>query len=118
MPMDLGISGCRAIVRASGREFERACTQALAAGGCEILINGRDEEPLNATATAMHRGTAAETLRSGPDASPQDPHIHNKAAPPFTETNSARNPRVLIPINMLGVFHLLPNRYALSPCRR
>jgi 3-oxoacyl-[acyl-carrier protein] reductase len=47
--MDLGISGRRAIVSASSRGLERACAQALAAAGCEVVINGRDEESVKAT---------------------------------------------------------------------
>ena len=43
--MDFGISGRRAIVCASSRGLGRACAQALAAAGCEVVINGRDEDP-------------------------------------------------------------------------
>ncbi len=58
--MDLGISGRRAIVCASSRGLGRACAQALAAAGCEVVINGRDEESVKATAAALQRDTGAK----------------------------------------------------------
>jgi 3-oxoacyl-[acyl-carrier protein] reductase len=57
--MDLGISGRRAIICASSRGLGRACAQALAAAGCEVVINGRDAEALEATAAAL-RATGAK----------------------------------------------------------
>lgn len=48
--MDLGISGKRAIVCASSRGLGRGCAMALAAAGCDLVINGRDEAVLKATA--------------------------------------------------------------------
>ena len=60
--MDLGISGRKAIVCASSRGLGRACAQALAAAGCEVVINGRDEESLKATAAALQRDTGAKVI--------------------------------------------------------
>src|SRR6266852_5870047 len=60
--MDLGISGRRAIVCASSRGLGRACAQALAAAGCEVVINGRDEEALKATAAALIAATGAKVI--------------------------------------------------------
>ena len=40
--MDLGIAGRKAIVCASSRGLGRACAQALAEAGCEVIINGLD----------------------------------------------------------------------------
>lgn len=48
--MDLGISGKRAIVCASSRGLGRGCAMALAAAGCDLVINGRDQAVLKATA--------------------------------------------------------------------
>ncbi len=48
--MDLGISGRKAIVCASSRGLGRGCAEALAAAGCDIVINGRDAAALDATA--------------------------------------------------------------------
>jgi len=48
--MDLGIGGKRAIVCASSRGLGRGCAMALAAAGCDLVINGRDAKILAATA--------------------------------------------------------------------
>src|SRR5258708_7245971 len=58
--MDLGISGRRAIVCASSRGLGRACAHALAAAGCEVVINGRYEATLMATAAALAQATGAK----------------------------------------------------------
>ncbi len=51
--MDLGLSGRHAIVCASSRGLGRACAAALAREGCNVVINGRDEASLAATAEAL-----------------------------------------------------------------
>lgn len=48
--MDLGIAGRNAIVCASSRGLGRACAAALAREGCNVVINGRNEASLTATA--------------------------------------------------------------------
>ena len=48
--MDLGIAGRKAIVCASSRGLGRACAQALAEAGCEVVINGLDAARLEAAA--------------------------------------------------------------------
>jgi 3-oxoacyl-[acyl-carrier protein] reductase len=53
--MDLGISGRRAIVAASSAGLGFACAQSLAREGVHVVLNGRDEQRLDA---------AADTLRS------------------------------------------------------
>src|SRR5438128_4266730 len=58
--MDLGIAGRKAIVCASSRGLGRACAQALAAAGCEVVINGRDAKALEATAADIARATRAK----------------------------------------------------------
>src|ERR1700746_1081114 len=55
--MDLGLSGRRAIVCASSRGLGRACAQALAAAGCEVVINGLDAARLEATANELRKTT-------------------------------------------------------------
>ncbi|BBY32381.1 hypothetical protein BST33_07285 [Mycolicibacter minnesotensis] len=47
--MDLGIAGRWAVVGASSRGLGRACAQALAAEGVNVVINGRDRVSLQAT---------------------------------------------------------------------
>ncbi len=57
--MDLGISGRKAIVCASSRGLGRACAQALAEAGCDVVINGLDAARLDATAAELHKATGA-----------------------------------------------------------
>lgn len=51
--MDLGLSGRTAIVCASSQGLGRACAEALAAAGCALVLNGRDQDALDATAQAI-----------------------------------------------------------------
>ena len=96
--MDLGIKGRRAIVCASSRGLGRACAQALAAAGCEVVINGRDEETLKATAAALAGATGAKVIPVKADvASPEgqaallaacpepDILVNNNAGPPLRD---------------------------------
>src|SRR5215472_16994914 len=56
--MDLGIRGRRAIVCASSKGLGRACAEALAAAGVDLVINARHRDALEATADqirAAHR---------------------------------------------------------------
>jgi 3-oxoacyl-[acyl-carrier protein] reductase len=47
--MDLGISGRRAIVCASSRGLGRACAEALAGEGVDVVLNGREPNTLQQT---------------------------------------------------------------------
>jgi 3-oxoacyl-[acyl-carrier protein] reductase len=58
--MDLGIQGRKAIVCASSRGLGRACALSLARAGCEIVINGRDREILEATAKEIRAAAGVE----------------------------------------------------------
>jgi 3-oxoacyl-[acyl-carrier protein] reductase len=58
--MDLGIAGRKAIVCASSRGLGRACAQALAEAGCEVVINGLDGARLEATATELRKATGGK----------------------------------------------------------
>ncbi|MDV7141846.1 SDR family oxidoreductase [Tropicimonas sp. TH_r6] len=51
--MDLGISGKRALVTASSKGLGRGCAEALAAAGCDLVLNARGAEALEATAEAI-----------------------------------------------------------------
>ncbi len=51
--MDLGIAGKRALVCAGSKGLGRGCAEALAAAGCDIVLNARSEGPLRATAEAI-----------------------------------------------------------------
>src|SRR5262245_9176418 len=58
--MDLGIAGRKAIVCASSRGLGRACAQALAQAGCEVVINGLDAARLETTAAELGKATGAK----------------------------------------------------------
>ncbi|MEC5324779.1 SDR family oxidoreductase [Aurantimonas sp. A3-2-R12] len=60
--MDLGLTGKYAIVCASSRGLGRGCATELARAGCTVVLNGRDEEVLNATAEAISRETGADVI--------------------------------------------------------
>lgn len=51
--MNLGIDGRWAVVCASSQGLGRACAEALAAEGVNVVINGRDAERLGKTAAGM-----------------------------------------------------------------
>lgn len=59
--MDLGIQGRKAIVCASSRGLGKGCAMALADNGCDVVINGRDEAALSATADEI-RGATGVTV--------------------------------------------------------
>ncbi|WP_235676057.1 SDR family oxidoreductase [Mycolicibacter arupensis] len=52
-PMDLGIAGRWAVVCASSKGLGRACAEALAAEGVNVVINGRDQASLDATSAEL-----------------------------------------------------------------
>src|ERR1700730_5157030 len=106
--MDLGISGRKAIVCASSRGLGRACAQALAAAGCEVVINGRDEQSLNATAAALREATGAKVIAVKADvATPEgqaalfaacpepDILINNNAGPPLRDFRELTRAQIL-----------------------
>ncbi|MGI9482628.1 MAG: SDR family oxidoreductase [Hyphomicrobiales bacterium] len=70
--MDLGIAGRKAIVCASSRGLGKACAMALAENGVEVVINGRDENVLNATAEEMASATGARVIPVAADVSTQE----------------------------------------------
>lgn len=60
--MDLGIAGRHAIICGSSRGLGRACAQALAEAGCVVVVNGRDEARLAATAKEIAAATGATVI--------------------------------------------------------
>jgi 3-oxoacyl-[acyl-carrier protein] reductase len=96
--MDLGIAGRKAIVCASSRGLGRACAAALAQAGCEVIINGRDDKSLEATAAELRQATGAKVTAVKADvataegqaallaACPEpDILVNNNAGPPFRD---------------------------------
>ncbi|MEX3009466.1 SDR family oxidoreductase [Hoeflea sp. TYP-13] len=96
--MDLGLSGRKAIICASSRGLGKGCAVALAEAGCDIVINGRDEQTLAATARQLRDKAAvrvdvvaadvstAEGQRALLAACPDpDILINNNGGPPFRD---------------------------------
>jgi len=95
--MDLGIAGRKAIVCASSRGLGYACAKALAQGGCEVVINGRDRARLEAAAAELKKSGAkvlavtadvasAEGQKALFAACPEpDILVNNNAGPPFRD---------------------------------
>lgn len=53
--MDLGLKGRKAIVCASSKGLGRACAEALAEAGCDLVLNGRNEETLTEAAEKIRK---------------------------------------------------------------
>ncbi|PRD41547.1 3-oxoacyl-ACP reductase [Phyllobacterium phragmitis] len=95
--MDLGLEGRKAIVCASSRGLGKACALALAQAGCDLVINGRDEKTLDATAAELKRAgvtvTAVLADVSTPDGQKQllaacpepDILVNNNGGPPHRD---------------------------------
>ena len=96
--MDLGIAGRKAIICASSRGLGRACARALAEAGCQVVINGRDRDALEATAAELRNTAAAQVTAVQADvATPEgqaallsacpepDILVNNNAGPPFRD---------------------------------
>ncbi len=120
--MDLGISGRKAIVCASSRGLGRACAQALALAGCEVVINGLDPARLDATAAELHKATGAKIIPVKADvataegqgalfaACPQpDILVNNNAGPPPREFRELTRAQMLegVTANMVVAIELI-----------
>jgi len=120
--MNLGISGKRAIVCAASRGLGRACAQSLAQAGVIVVITGRDEARLAATAAEIAQSTGVKILAAAGDiTTPEgraaalklcpepDILVNNGGGPPagdfrdFTDEmwQSALNANMLTPIAMI-----------------
>jgi len=96
--MDLGIAGRKAIVCASSRGLGRACAEALAQAGCEVVINGRNRDQLETTAAELRQSTGATITAVAADVGARDGQqalfaacpepdilINNNSGPPFRD---------------------------------
>ncbi|MBC2886681.1 SDR family oxidoreductase [Ochrobactrum sp. CM-21-5] len=96
--MKLGLEGRSAIICASSKGLGRACAEALAEAGCNIVLNGRNEETLAITATAIQSAYGVDVKTVAADVStPEgqkeilsacpDPDIlvNNNGGPPFRD---------------------------------
>jgi 3-oxoacyl-[acyl-carrier protein] reductase len=70
--VDLGIKGRKAIVCASSRGLGRGCAMALAEAGCDLVVNGRDEKALSATASEIRDRFGVEVTEVAADVSTPD----------------------------------------------
>src|SRR5437660_275030 len=120
--MDLGITGRRAMVCASSRGLGRACAKALAQAGCDVVINGRNLEVLEATATALRsdsgvKVTAVQADVATPDgqaalfaACPEpDILVNNNAGPPPRDFRELTREQILegVTANMVVAIELI-----------
>lgn len=69
--MDLGIKGRNAIICASSRGLGRGCAVALAAAGCNVVVNGRDEKTVRQTAQEIRDGFGVTVHEVAADVSSQ-----------------------------------------------
>ncbi len=96
--MDLGIAGRKAIVCASSKGLGRACAMSLAEAGCEVVVNGRNREAVEATAAEIAKATGAKVTAVAADVATPDGQkalfaacpepdilVNNNAGPPFRD---------------------------------
>lgn len=67
--MDLGISGRKAIVCASSEGLGKGCAIALAEAGCEVIVNARTAETVEATVAEIQDATGARVIGVAGDVS-------------------------------------------------
>jgi 3-oxoacyl-[acyl-carrier protein] reductase len=65
--MDLGIAGRKAIVCASSKGLGRGCAEKLAEAGCEVVINGRSQDSVEATASEIRNATGVKVTAVAAD---------------------------------------------------
>jgi 3-oxoacyl-[acyl-carrier protein] reductase len=80
--MDLGIRGRKAIVCGSSQGLGKGCAMALAEAGVALVINGRNRQILEQTATEIREATGAEVTAVACDVSTPEGQISLLAACP------------------------------------
>jgi 3-oxoacyl-[acyl-carrier protein] reductase len=111
--MDLGIRGRKAIICASGRGLGKGCALALAEAGCSVVINGRDQAALAATAAEIRAATGADVIAVVADintaegqaallaACPEpDILVNNNGGPPFRDFRQLDRAAILTGVTM------------------
>ncbi|MPZ59454.1 MAG: SDR family oxidoreductase [Rhizobiales bacterium] len=119
--MDLGIAGRKAIVCASSRGLGRACAEALAAAGCEVVINGRSREAVEAAVAKLRQSTGAKVTGVAADVGNPDGQkallaacpepdilINNNSGPPFRDFRELSREQMLdgVVANMVAAIEL------------
>ena len=120
--MDLGIAGKKAIVCASSRGLGYGCAMALAEGGCEVVVNGRDEKRVKEAAAEIAKATKAKIVAVAADvATPAgqkalfeacarpDILVNNNAGPPFRDFRELDRQKILdgVVANMVVAIELI-----------
>ncbi|MGI9384906.1 MAG: SDR family oxidoreductase [Methyloligellaceae bacterium] len=120
--MDLGLSGRKAIVCASSRGLGKGCALALAEAGVAVVVNGRDEATLKATADELHERTGAEITAIAADVSTSDGQaklleacpepdilVNNNAGPPHRDFRELDRQAMLdgVVMNMITPIQLI-----------
>jgi 3-oxoacyl-[acyl-carrier protein] reductase len=92
--MDLGIAGRSAIICASSRGLGRACAEALAGAGVDIVINGRDATALAITADEFRARFGVKITAVAADATTPDgrAELLNACPKPDILINNAAGP--------------------------
>jgi len=92
--MDLGIAGRAAVICASSRGLGRACAEALAEAGVNIVLNGRDAATLEATAQDLRERFNVEVIAVQADATTAEGRAKLVAACPAPDilVNNAGGP--------------------------
>jgi 3-oxoacyl-[acyl-carrier protein] reductase len=120
--MDLGIAGRKAIVCASSKGLGKGCAMALAEAGCEVVVNGRNEAAVKATADEIAKATKAKVIPVAADlataegqaalfaACPSpDILVNNNAGPPFRDFRALNRQAMLdgVIANMVVAIELI-----------
>ena len=120
--MDLGIKGKHAIVCASSKGLGRACAISLAENGVSVVINGRDQKALDATARDIESKydvqitpvqgdvSTPEGQRALLEACPNpDILINNNGGPPFKDFRELDREAMLagVTMNMITPIELI-----------
>ena len=119
--MDLGIAGRKAIVCASSRGLGFACAKALAEAGCEVVINGRNQDQLAAAAAELKKRGAKVTPVVADLASPEgqktllaacpepDILVNNNGGPPPRDFRELDRQKLLdgVTANMVAAVELV-----------
>ena len=93
--MNLGIDGRTALVMASSQGLGKACALALAAEGCQVVVNGRHKEKLEATRDEIHTATGSPTTAVVADVTTANGRaqlLHACPKPDILVTNNAGPP--------------------------
>lgn len=111
--MDLGIRGKHAIVCASSRGLGRACAQALAEAGVNLVINGINEQRLNEVAKEIAESTGVTVTPVACDVSTPEGQakllaacptpdilVNNNGGPPLKDFRELDNEAMINGINM------------------